>query len=62
VRQVGHSAEVGGEAARSFEGIRHSVGRTDDNVQSIAHAAEQQRQAAAQVVALIEKLTAGSKA
>ena len=62
VRQVGHSAEVGTEAAHSFDGIRKSVSRTDDNVQSIARAAELQRKAAAEVVLLIDKLTSRSQA
>lgn len=62
VRQVGHSADVGNEAARSFDGIRKCVGRTDDSVQAIAKAAESQRQAAVEVVGLIAKLTSGTSA
>jgi methyl-accepting chemotaxis protein len=62
VRQVGHSADVGNEAARSFDGIRKCVGRTDDSVQAIAKAAESQRQAAVEVVGLIAMLTSGTNA
>jgi methyl-accepting chemotaxis protein len=55
--QVGHGAEVSKEAARSFEGILSSVGRTGDSVGQIAEAAERQRGMAGEVACLIEGLT-----
>jgi methyl-accepting chemotaxis protein len=56
VQQVSHGAEVSKDAARSFEGIMSSVGRTGSSVSAIAGAAEQQRQMADQVTDVIVKL------
>jgi len=54
--QIGQGAEVSKEAARSFEGVLSSVGRTGDSVGQIATAAEHQRQTANEVNQLIEGL------
>jgi methyl-accepting chemotaxis protein len=60
VQQVSHGAEVSKDAARSFEGIMSSVGRTGSSVSAIAGAAEQQRQMADQVTDVIVKLAGTS--
>jgi methyl-accepting chemotaxis protein len=57
--QVTHGAQVSKDAARSFEGILQSVGRTGDSVQQIAEAACQQKRMADQVAEVIEDLGAG---
>ena len=62
VMQVGHGASVSKDAARSFEGIISSVGRTGTSVSQIAQAAEHQRQMANQVSQLIDALAGGAKA
>jgi methyl-accepting chemotaxis protein len=57
VLQVGQGASVSQAAARSFEGILDSVGRTSTSVAAIAEAAGSQTTVAAQVGALITELT-----
>lgn len=56
VQQVGQGAEVSRSAARSFEGILASVGRTRSTVADIAGATDRQRQAAGDVSKLIDEL------
>lgn len=56
VQQVGQGAEVSRSAARSFEGIMASVGKTRNHVSDIAGATEKQRQAAGDVSKLIDEL------
>ncbi|PXW98572.1 methyl-accepting chemotaxis sensory transducer with Pas/Pac sensor [Sphaerotilus hippei] len=57
VLQITHGAEVSKEAARSFEGILSSVGRTGSSVTQIAQATESQRLTANEVSGLIDALT-----
>jgi methyl-accepting chemotaxis protein len=59
--QVTHGAQVSKDAARSFEGILQSVGRTGDSVHQIAEAACQQKRMADQVAEVIDDLGAGVK-
>lgn len=61
VMQVGQGAEVSKEAARSFEGIMSSVGRTRTSVSEIAQATEGQRRLAGEVSGLIVSLTGSVK-
>lgn len=61
VMQVGLGAEVSKEAARSFEGIMSSVGRTRTSVSEIAQATEGQRRLAGEVSGLIVSLTGSVK-
>jgi len=61
VMQVGQGAVVSQEAARSFEGIMSSVGRTRSSVSEIAQAAESQSRFAGEVSGLIQSLTAAVK-
>lgn len=56
VQQVGQGAEVSRAAARSFEGILASVGKTRSTVADIAGATDRQRQAASDVSKLIDEL------
>ena len=56
VHQVANGAQVSKDAARSFEGILSSVGRTGTSVTAIASAAERQRQMAGDVTEVIHKL------
>lgn len=56
VLQVGNGAQVSKDAARSFEGIMSSVGRTGSSVSEIANAAERQRVMAGEVTDVIQTL------
>ena len=56
VQQVTNGAQVSKDAARSFEGIMSSVGRTGTSVSAIASAADQQRQRASEVTTVINGL------
>jgi methyl-accepting chemotaxis protein len=61
VMQVSNGAQVSKDAARSFEGILNSVGRTGNSVNEIASAAEVQRRMAEQVAHVIDDLGAAAK-
>ena len=61
VQQIGQGAEVSRTAARSFEGILASVGKTRGHVNEIADATQKQRITADEVARLIDELI-GSKA
>jgi methyl-accepting chemotaxis protein len=61
VMQVSNGAQVSKDAARSFEGILNSVGRTGSSVNEIASAAEVQRRMAQQVAHVIDDLGSAAK-
>jgi methyl-accepting chemotaxis protein len=61
VHQVSNGAQVSKDAARSFEGIMSSVGRTGSSITAIAKAAEEQRQMAGAVTEVIESLAGEQK-
>lgn len=56
IGHIGHGAEVSKDAARSFEGVLTSVGRTRKNVEQIAAATDQQRTLTDSVTQLVDAL------
>jgi methyl-accepting chemotaxis protein len=56
IGHIGHGAEVSKDAARSFDGVLSSVGRTRKNVEQIAAATDRQRALTDIVTQLVEAL------